>query len=297
LVQSRRDMTKAFLVVLPSLLSIIVFVYGFIAWTLRAAISRWAGVMPDFTFVGLRNFVTIFTSARFQNDLWNTLYFTAFFLFLTIVAGLILALLLERKRKGSAIYRNIFMFPLAISFVVTGVVWRWIFSPTVGINALLRAVGLGAFTWGWYTDASSHLGFHVALIPVLIAACWQFTGYTMAVYIAGLVGIPTEMLEASQIDGANAFQTLMRVKLPLLRPIAFSAMIFLGHISLKIFDLVYSMTGAGPAFATDMPGIYMFETTFRGNLYAEGSAISIVMFAMVAVVIIPYLASVFRKES
>jgi glucose/mannose transport system permease protein len=137
----------------------------------------------------------------------------------------------------------------------------------------------------------------VALVPVVIAASWQLTGYAMAMYIAALGGISQEMIEASQIDGANGFQTFWFVKLPLLRPITLSAIIILGHISLKIFDLVYTMTGAGPAFATDMPGIFMFETTFRGNHYAEGSAVSIVMFLMIAVVIIPYLVSTFRKEA
>jgi glucose/mannose transport system permease protein len=297
MVQSRKDMTKAFFTVLPSVILVAVFVYAFIGWSLRTSLSRWDGIMPDYTFVGLQNYVSIFTNARFQIDLLNTLFFTVFFLAVSIVAGLVLAAILDRINVGRAVFRNVFMFPLAISFVVTGVVWRWIFNPTVGINALVSATGLKELVWGWYTDPTSFAGFHVALVPVVIAASWQLTGYAMAMYIAALGGISQEMIEASQIDGANGFQTFWFVKLPLLRPITLSAIIILGHISLKIFDLVYTMTGAGPAFATDMPGIFMFETTFRGNHYAEGSAVSIVMFLMIAVVIIPYLVSTFRKEA
>ncbi len=297
MVHSKKDLTKAFLIVLPSIILVLVFVYGFITWSLRVSLSRWDGVLPDFTFVGLRNYLSIFTNARFQIDLWNTAFFTILFLAVTILTGLALAAILDRKIAGKAVFRNVFMFPLAISFVVTGVVWRWIFNPTVGVNVLLKAIGMKDVTWGWYTDPSAYLNFHVAIIPVVIAASWQFAGYTMAVYIAGLGSIPQEMIEASKIDGATEMQTFRFVKLPMLRPITLSAAIFLGHISLKIFDLVYTMTGAGPGFATDVPGIYMFDTTFRGNHYGEGAAVSIVMFLMVAIVIVPYLISIFRKEA
>jgi glucose/mannose transport system permease protein len=297
MIQSRKDMTKAFFVVLPSIVLVLIFVYLFIGWSLRVSLSQWDSAAPDFTFVGLKNYISIFSNTRFQYDLWNTLYFTILFLAITILAGLALALILERNIIGRGIFRNVFMFPLAISFVVTGVVWRWIFSPTVGVNSLLSAIGMKSLAWGWFTDPSRFLGFRPALIPVVIAASWQFSGYTMAVFIAGLNGIPREMIEASQIDGASGYQTFQYVKLPMLRPIILSAVIFLGHISLKIFDLVYTMTGAGPGFATDMPGIYMFDTTFRGSHYGEGSAVSIVMFLMIAVLIVPYLISTFRKEA
>lgn len=293
---SKRERIKAFLIVLPSVIALLIFVYGFILWSARASVSAWDGIVPDFTFVGLKNYIGVLSTKRFQIDLWNTLFFTLFFLGLSVFLGLFLAMLVDKKVKGEALFRNIFLFPMAISFVVTGVVWRWIFNPTVGINALLKAVGFRQANWGWYTDPSSILNFHVALIPVIIAAVWQLTGYTMAMFLAGLRGIPNEVLEAAKIDGANGFQTFWRIVMPLLRPITLSAMIVLGHISLKIFDLVYTMTGKGPAFATDMPGIYMFETTFRGNHFAEGAVISMFMLFMVAVVIVPYLYSTFKKE-
>jgi glucose/mannose transport system permease protein len=295
MIHTRKDTIKALALVAPSAVAVFVFVYGFIAWSLRTSVSRWDGIMPDFAFVGLANYVEVFGTERFQIDLTNTLFFTVGFLALTICGGLALALLVDSRVKAEGLFRSIFLFPMAISFVVTGVVWRWIFNPRYGVNALLAAVGL-PLKWGWYTDPSAYAGFHVALVPVIIAASWQLTGYTMAMFLAGLRGIPEELLEASRIDGAGGPAAFWHIVLPLLRPITLSAMIVLGHISLKIFDLVYTMTGSGPAFATDVPAIYMFETTFRGNHYSRGAVISMVMLLLVAVVIVPYLATTFRRE-
>ncbi len=164
------------------------------------------------------------------------------------------------------------------------------------MNLLFSIFGLDIFRWKWFTSTVSFFRFNVALIPVIIAAVWQLSGYTMAMYLAGLRGISHDLIEAAEVDGATNWQIFWRIKFPILRPITLSAMIILGHISLKIFDLVYAMTGSGPNNVTDVPAIYMFETTFRANKYATGSAIAMVMLIMVAVVIIPYLGSAFKKE-
>ncbi|HNR78864.1 MAG TPA: sugar ABC transporter permease [Mesotoga infera] len=256
----------------------------------------------EFEFVGLRNYLRLFEDPRFQTDLWNTFYFTLFFIAGCLILGIILAVLIDRNLKGSAIFRNIYLFPMALSFVVTGAVWRWIFAPGIlpgspqGMNLLLDLVGLDIFQWKWFTSTTNFLKFNVALIPVIIAAVWQLSGYTMAMYLAGLRGISQDLIEAAEVDGATGWQIFWKIKFPILRPITLSAMIILGHISLKIFDLVYAMTGSGPNNVTDVPAIYMFETTFRANKYATGSAIAMVMLIMVAVVIVPYLFSAFRKE-
>jgi glucose/mannose transport system permease protein len=304
---ARRERWIAFLMILPSIILIAIFVYGFIGWTTTVSLSRWDGVEPDYTWAGLDNFKQLFTqeggvsAKRFAIDLWNTLFFTILFLAACVVFGLLLAILLDQNVKGEGIFRTIYLFPMSLSFVVTGVVWQWIFAPGTekrlrGVNALLHAVGLDALRWKWYTDTSSIGHFHVALIPVIIAASWQLIGYTMAMYLAGLRAIPDELREAARVDGASEVSLYRYIILPILRPITLSALIVLGHISLKIFDLVYTMTGKGPGFVTDMPGIFMFETTFQGNHYAQGAAISIVMLFMVALVVIPYLIFSLRRE-
>jgi glucose/mannose transport system permease protein len=241
------------------------------------------------------------SAKRFTIDLWNTLFFTVLFLLACVLVGLLLAILLDQKVKGEGLFRTIYLFPMALSFVVTGVVWQWIFAPGTaqrlrGVNALLHAVGLDGLRWKWYTDTNSIGPFHVALIPVIIAAAWQMIGYCMAMYLAGLRGIPEELREAARVDGASEVQVYRHIILRILQPITLSALIVLGHISLKIFDLVYTMTGKGSGFVTDVPGIFMFETTFQGNHYSQGATISIIMLLMVAVVIIPYLAYSLRRE-
>jgi glucose/mannose transport system permease protein len=302
-----RERWIAFLMLLPSIILLAIFVYGFITWTGYVSFSQWDGVEPNYEWAGLENYKQLFTSAggiaakRFSIDLWNTAFFTFFFLLLCVGVGLLLAILLDQKVKGEGIFRTIYLFPMALSFVVTGVVWQWIFAPGTasrlrGVNALLNTVGLDALRWKWYTETDSLGPFHYALIPVIIAASWQLIGYTMAMYLAGLRGISEEIREAARVDGASEFQIYWRVILPMLQPITLAALIVLGHISLKIFDLIYTMTGKGPGFVTDVPGIFMFETTFQGNHYAQGATISIIMLLMVAVVVVPYLIYNARRE-
>jgi glucose/mannose transport system permease protein len=263
-------------------------------------------VLPDYTFVGLRNYVGLFQTPRFQADIRNTVVFTAFFLLGAVLLGFFAALLLDQRVKGEAFFRSVFLFPMAISFIVTGIAWQWLFNPQTGINLLLRQAGYAGPLPRWFTDptimfgvkvGAIQVGIPVALIPVVIAATWQLSGFTMAMYLAGLRGIPEELREAARVDGASEWQVYRYVVLPLLRPVTLSALIVLGHISLKIFDLTVAMTGSGPGFATDMPAYFMFETTFRGNHFAQGAAIATLMLIMVAALIIPYLRYSLSREA
>jgi glucose/mannose transport system permease protein len=322
-----RDRVISILLIAPSIIAIAVFVYSFIGFTGFSSFTKWDSLTPDFTFVGWRNYQKLFQIDRFLCDLRNTVTFTVLFLAACIVIGLVLAVLLDQRIKGEAIFRNIFLFPMAISFIVTGVAWRWLLGPgtiqtgSSGVNLLLEKVGLGFLRWGWFTDptiwhitpesglgiflqqvglgglTSPYVGISLAMISVVIAATWQMSGYTMAMYLAGLRGIPEELREAARVDGANEFQIYRHIILPLLQPITLSAVIVLGHISLKIFDLVVSMTGPGPAFATDVPAFYMWDTTFRGNNFAEGAAIATILLVMVAILIVPYLIYTTRTEA
>ncbi len=287
----RRDRVLSALILLPSVVAVGVFVYGFIGWTVYVAMSNWNSFVPDLSFAGLRNFADLFQTPRFQIDLGNTLAFTLTFLAGCLGIGLLLAVLLDRQIRGEAFFRNAFLFPMSISFIVGGTVWQWLLNPSTGVNLLLESVGLGVLKSPWYTEP------RIAIYSVVIAALWQMSGFTMAMYLAGLRGISDELREAARVDGASDLQLYRHVIIPLLHPITLSAAIVLGHISLKIFDLVFAMTGSGPAFSTDVPGIFMFETTFRGNRFAEGAAISIIMLVMVAVVIIPYLIYSTRTEA
>jgi len=325
--QVSRDRLISVLLILPSVILLGIFVYGFIAFTAYSSLSKWDSLTPDFTFVGMQNYAKLFTIDRFLCDLRNTVTFTVLFLAGCLAVGLFLAILLDQRIKGEGVFRSIFLFPMAISYIVTGVVWRWLLNPgtaqtgSSGVNLLFEKVGLGFLRWGWFTNAtiwhipadsavgkalaglglgaltSSYIGISLAMISVVIAATWQMSGYTMAMYLAGLRSVPEELREAARVDGASEVEIYRHIILPLLRPITLSAVIILGHMSLKIFDLVVSMTGPGPAFATDVPAFFMFDTTFRGNNFAQGAAIAVLLLVLVAVLVIPYLRSTARAEA
>ncbi|WP_429876026.1 carbohydrate ABC transporter permease [Fictibacillus sp. NRS-1165] len=289
--------------ILPSILAIGVFVYGFIAWSGYVSLTNWNSLVPDLSFAGFKNYLFLFKDFRFQADLRNTLFFTVFFILAVLVMGLMLAVFLDQKIRGEGLFRNIFFFPMALSFVVTGVIWQWLLNPATGVNLFLKKLGLDSL---WYTSVKIipgvewgkiQFGVPVAVIAVVIAAAWQMTGFSVAMYLAGLRAIPEEIREAARMDGASELQIYRKIIFPIVAPITVSVIIIMAHISLKIFDLIYAMTGPGANFVTDVPGVYMFETTFRGNYYANGAAISIIMLVTVAVFIVPYLISSRKGES
>ena len=307
--------------IVPSAIAVAVFVYGFIGWSALVSVSEWDTVTPDYTFAGLSNFKELFQNFRFQADIRNTVVFTLLFVTACLMIGLFLAALLDRGITGEGLFRSIYLFPMAVSFIATGVAWRWLLAPRSGVNLLLSHAGLGPLKQGWYTDptvvhiasdsrlgealhgaglgwlASPDFGIPVAMISVVIAATWQMSGFVMILYLAGLRAIPEELTEAARVDGATEFQVLRHIALPLLRPVTLSAMIILGHVSLKIYDLVVAMTQRGPGFATDVPALFMFETTFAGSHFSRGAAISIVMLFSVSFLIIPYLIWSLRREA
>jgi glucose/mannose transport system permease protein len=322
-----RERVYSLLLLAPSIIAIAIFVYGFIGYTAWASLSNWDGLVPDLSWAGFVNYQELFGIFRFQVDLRNTVTFTSFFVLACLVLGFLLAVLLDQRIKGENIFRAIFLLPMAISFIVTGVAWRWLLAPgtqttgATGINQLLENIGLGFLANPWFTNptvwhispdsavgnileaiglgflASPKFGIPVAMLSVVLAATWQMSGYTMALYLAGMRAIPDELREAARVDGASEFQIYRYVVLPMLHPITLSAVIILGHISLKIFDLVVAMTGPGPGFATDVPALFMYDTTFRGNHFNQGAGVAIVLLLSVACLIVPYLIYNARTEA
>jgi glucose/mannose transport system permease protein len=315
------ERTAAVSLIVPSLIAVSVFVYGFIGWSAVVSVSEWDTVRPDYTYVGLDNFRYLFGNFRFQIDIRNTVMFTVFFVAACLGIGFVLAAALDRHIVGEGIFRSIYLFPMAVSFIVTGVVWRWLLAPRAGVNILPEKLGAPAAGYGWYTDptvayipadsrlgdalhtiglgflADANFGIPLAMFSVVIAATWQMSGFVMVMYLAGLRAIPEELRDAARVDGASEQQILRHISLPLLRPVTLSAIIILGHQSLKIFDLVISMTRRGPGFATDVPALFMFETTFQGNRFSHGAAISVVMLLAVSLLVVPYLFWSLRREA
>jgi glucose/mannose transport system permease protein len=282
----RGDHLVAFLALCPSLAAVAVFIYAFILWTAQVSLTAWDDVRPDTTFVGLKNFARLFQTDRFITDLGNTAIFAALFVGVCLLVGFFLAVFLDQRVKGEAIYRTIFLLPFAVSAIVTGVAWRWLESPTSGINLIFAKVGLGALHSNWFADPN------VGILAVALAASWQMSGYVMALYLAGLRAIPIDLREAAAIDGAGAVALYRYLIIPLLRPVTFTVLVILGTLSLRVFDLTASMTQSGPAFADDTPAYFMFQTTFQSNHFSQGAAIAIVMLVVASCLIVPYLLSV-----
>ena len=289
-----RERLLAIGLITPSLVATAVFVYGFIGWSVRVSLSQWTGLLPDYTFVGLRQYLDLFQDRRFAIDVRNTAIFTVLFLVICLALGLFLAILLDQRLKGENIFRSIFLFPMAISFIVTGVVWRWLMTSATGsrisgINLIFQGLHLDFLISKWHLTAPPW-----GIAFVVIPAVWQMSGFTMALYLGGLRAIPEEVREAARVDGASEWQTYRYILLPLLAPVTLSAVIILGHISLKIFDLIVAISQNN--MALDVPAVYMWRTTFDGNNYGQGAAIGILMLVTVAVLIVPYLVYSMRTE-
>jgi glucose/mannose transport system permease protein len=281
---------------LPSIVAVAIFVYGFIGWSIRVSLSKWKGLNPDFTWVGLQQYFILFKdNPRFVIDVRNTAMFTVGFILGCLILGLALAILLDQKLKGEALFRGIFLFPMSISFIASGVVWGWLMNPATGnritgINLIFQSLGLKSLISLWHSTPMPW-GMAFTVIP----AVWQLSGFTMALYLGGIRSISEDIREAARVDGASEFQIYRYIIFPMLAPVTLSAVIILGHMSLKIFDLIVAL--GNKAISLDVPGIYMWTTTFDGTNYAQGAAIGILMLVSVAILVIPYLVQNLRTET
>ena len=289
-----KDRYLSMLLISPSIIAVLIFIYGFIAWSVRVSLSKWKGLNPDYTWNGLKNYIDLFGDPRFAVDIRNTVIFTVVFVAGSLILGFLLAVMLDQGLRGEGFFRSLFLFPMAISYIVTGVVWRWLMNPAMGsrmsgFNLLFTYMGLDSWVNAWHTTP------RWGMAAIALAAIWQMSGYTMALYLAGLRAIPQELKEAARIDGASEFQIYRRIMIPLLAPITLSALIILGHMSLKVFDLIIAI--AGKQLALDVPAIYMWQATFDGLFYARGAAIGILLLISVAVLIIPYIRYTLKTEA
>ncbi len=267
----------------PSLVIMLVFIYGFIGWTLLLSFTQ-SRMLPNFSsFVGLEQYINLFSQPRWIVAMRNLVVFTGLFIGGCIVVGLVIAILLDQRVRGGRVLQTVYLYPMALSFIVTGTIWRWLFNPTMGIERLFNAMGFSEFTFRWIVEPQ------MALYTIVIAAAWQSTGYIMTLFLAGLRGVDSSIPEAAQVDGATMPMIYRRIIIPTLRPVFLSAVVILAHLSIKAFDLVVVMTGGGPGIATDMPATFMFDFSFRYDRLAMGAASSIMMLLMILIIMVPYL--------
>jgi glucose/mannose transport system permease protein len=289
-----RKWGPAVLLVLPSLLVLGVFVYGFLGWNLRVSLSDWRGFRPDYEFTGLENYTHLQDDARFTNDVTNLVVFTVVFVGGTLIVGFLLALLLERGVRGEGVFRAVFLFPMAISFIATAIVWRWLLNNAegdqqTGLNKLFDMLGLDFLVNDWFKAERPW-----AVAAVAIPAGWALCGYVMALFLAGMRGVSDDLREAARVDGANEARVFWFVVRPMLVPVVMSAVVILAHISMKTFDLIYALDQESRRIET--PALYMWFTTFDGLNFSRGAAIATLLVLGISLIIIPYIWYSIRSE-
>lgn len=275
--------------VAPSLAAVLFFVYGFIAWTGYVSLTR-SRILPRYDLEGLGQYAKLFRTPRWDVAMENLAVFGILFIAISVAVGLLLAILLDQRIRAEGAIRTIYLYPMALSFIVTGTAWKWILNPGLGIEALVRGWGWEEFRFGWLVDPD------IAIYTVVIAGVWQASGFVMALFLAGLRAVDQEVVKAAMVDGISLPRIYLSIIIPSLSPVFLSAIIVLAHLAIKSFDLVIALTGGGPGFATDLPATYMYAMAFsRGDL-GQAAASATVMMITVAAIIIPYLYSQLRPS-
>ncbi|MEO0386469.1 MAG: sugar ABC transporter permease [Pseudomonadota bacterium] len=277
------------LVLSPSLALMLVFVYGFIAFTVYLSFTD-SRMLPSYGWVGFENYDKLWRLSHWETSLTNLAVFASLYILICTVIGLSLAIFLDQKIRGEGVLRPIYLYPMALSFIVTGTAWKWILDPGIGIEHTMHLWGWTSFSFDWIKNRD------YAIYTVVLAAVWQTSGFVMAMFLAGLRGIDNEILRAAQMDGASNWNLYRRIVLPQLRPAFLSAFVILAHLAIKSYDLVIALTGGGPGRATELPATFMYSYTFTRNQMGIGASSAVIMLMTIAAIIVPYLYAELREK-
>jgi glucose/mannose transport system permease protein len=277
------------LVVAPSFAVGLAFIYGLMAWNGYLSVSE-SRLLPNYEFAGLEQYARLWESERFRVALTNMAIFGTLFIGGAMGIGLLLAVLLDQKIRAEGVLRTVYLYPMALSFIVTGTAWKWILNPGLGLEALMQRWGWEGFTFDWLVNPDK------AIYCIVIAGVWQSAGFVMALFLAGLRGIDDSIIKAAQVDGASLPRIYWRIVLPALRPVFFSTLMIVAHLAIKSFDLVMALTAGGPGFATDLPATFMYAMAFTRGQIGQGAAAATVMLATIAAIVVPYLYSELRVK-
>jgi len=278
------------LVVAPTFIVTVVFIYGYIFWNAYLSFTK-SRLLPNYEWAGLKQYERLFANERWSVASENLVIFGLLFILICLALGIFLAILLDQRIRVEGALRTIYLYPMALSFIVTGTAWKWILNPGLGLERLVREMGFESFTFDWLVNAD------MAIYTIVIAAVWQSSGFVMALFLAGLRGIDDSIIKAAQVDGASMPRIYWRIIIPSLRPVFFSAFIILAHIAIKSFDLVMALTGGGPGYSSDLPATFMYSFAFTRGQIGLGSASAMMMLAAVTAVIVPYLYSELRSRN
>ncbi|RDE25302.1 sugar ABC transporter permease [Motiliproteus coralliicola] len=273
----------------PTIISTLIFIYGYVIWTGVLSLTK-SRFLPKYDFVGFLQYEKLLDNDRWMVASWNILVFGGLFILVCLALGVLMAILLDQRIRAEGAIRTVFLYPMALSFIVTGTAWKWILNPGLGLEKLMQDWGFDNFQFDWLVNPD------MAVYTLVIAAVWQSSGFVMALFLAGLRGVDGSIVKAAQLDGASMPTIYRRIILPHLRPVFFSAFIILSHIAIKSFDLVMALTGGGPGYSTDLPATFMYVTSFSRGQMGLGSASAMMMLAVVLAILIPYLYSELRGK-
>ena len=288
-----KNNTPNIIFIAPAVILVVIFVYIFSGWNVWASLTDWRIIGRMGKFIGVDNYINLFANDDiFRKCLYNTVKLMVIFIGITIPLGIICAIFLDLGVKGKGIFRAIYLLPLSFSFVASATMWSWMFMPNKGsINTLLRMLNLNFLTQPWITSTSQ------SIICVAIVYIWQFSGFATLVYYAGISSIDPNIIDAVGVDGATTFQKYTRVVLPLQIPATFTVLLILLMYSLRVFDLVWILTGGGPAYSSEVLATHMYRVTFNQNLFAYGASVSFVMFILsFIIIIIPVLIGTLKNR-
>lgn len=269
------------LVLAPSIFTSLIYVVVFASWSVWISLSK-STLLPDYSYAGFQQYVLLWSNHRWTIAYTNLFLFGALYVAGATLVGLVLAILIDQRVRAEAVWRSIFLYPLAISFVVTGTVWRWIFNPTTGLQHLVHDLGWMGFSFDWIVQRN------MAIYTVVITGIWQASGFAMALFLAGLRGVDPDLVKAARIDGAKMPRVYLRIILPSIRPIFIAVVVILLQFAIKTFDLVLALTSGGPGISTTMPAIYVYDLMFQRGQLGEGAAAAVMMLAALLVVLVPY---------
>ena len=278
------------LVFAPGFVLGMAFIYGFMVWNGVLSVTG-SRMLPNYSeFVGLAQYARLWESERWWVALKNLGLFSLFYVGGAMLIGMALAIFLDQKVRMEGALRTIYLYPMALSFIVTGTAWKWLLNPSLGLEKLMHDWGWSSFHFDWLVQSDT------AIYCVIIACVWQSAGFAMALFLAGLRGIDDSIIKAAQMDGASLPRIYWRIILPILRPVVFSTIMVLSHLSIKGFDLVMALTGGGPGYATDVPATFMYVMSFTRGQIGLGAASATMMLASVAAIVVPYLYSELRAK-
>lgn len=269
------------LVLAPSLIVSFSYIFLFSIWTFYISLSN-SSLLPSYGYVGFEHYASLWQNRRWNVAYTNLYVFGSLYVVGCIAVGLLLAIVIDQRIRAEAMWRSIYLYPLAVSFVVTGTVWNWLFNPTSGLEVFMHNLGWTNFTFGWIINR------HLAIYTVVITGIWHASGFAMVLFLAGIRSVDQDLIKAAQIDGASMGRIYLRIILPAIRPIFLAVIVILLQFAIKTFELVLALTVAGPGIATTMPAIVVYDFMFQRGQIAEGAAAAMMILLALAVAVVPY---------